>query len=216
VATMNKIYDQYGWFNFALVHARPEFCCDVIQHLWVNQKSRPNRKPLTLREGSTDVTPLLNELHSFKSLHHRNPVYRKHLMLTEAPGGHGKVTMLTSNSQDGSNALIHRLSEKIESDITIFLGDKLKKFPNPMNYFWVINDFNTKRIVRSMRDPAWGFFQSGTPLWFENEKYYERKYIKDRMNIDIIEEYIKSIGIGSFDESTWIDSASRSMYLTDE
>lgn len=45
---------------------------------------------------------------------------------------------------------------------------------------------------------------SGTPLPFENEGYYSRRLKKDRINADIILEYMNALGWNMIDDYFWV------------
>ena len=45
---------------------------------------------------------------------------------------------------------------------------------------------------------------SGNPLPFENEDYYFRRLKKDRINADIILEYMNALGWNMLDDSFWL------------
>ena len=45
------------------------------------------------------------------------------------------------------------------------------------------------------KEERWIFYEYGTPLVIENEKYYKNKLIKKRLNNDIIAEYLKKVGV---------------------
>ncbi len=45
---------------------------------------------------------------------------------------------------------------------------------------------------------------SGNPLPFENEDYYSRRLKNDRINADIILEYMNALGWNMLDDSFWL------------
>lgn len=52
------------------------------------------------------------------------------------------------------------------------------------------------RFVSALREGTrYKFDQSGTPLPFENPDHYTRRLIKDRLNRDIIVEYMEALGV---------------------
>lgn len=50
------------------------------------------------------------------------------------------------------------------------------------------------------------FYISGHPLPFENENYYSRRLKKDRINVDIILEYMNALGWNMLDDSFWLSN----------
>jgi hypothetical protein len=51
-----------------------------------------------------------------------------------------------------------------------------------------------ERLIRSMYDPKWVFYESGEVQSFENTSYYSNKVVKDRMNLNILIEYLLKEG----------------------
>jgi hypothetical protein len=69
---------------------------------------------------------------------------------------------------------------------------------NARNAFSYI-DYSTEppveRVVYAMKDPKWIFFQSGTPLCFEDVSHYEKRRIKERIDRVLLEKYCVKIGM---------------------
>ena len=65
----------------------------------------------------------------------------------------------------------------------------------PVNSFWHIDENGNERVVQALKEDRWTFYQKGTPLPFEDLSLYEKKRIKDRINFDIIKQYLNKIGI---------------------
>jgi hypothetical protein len=213
---MTKLYDTFGWFQFAVLNAPPEQAADTVSQLWLSQAAKPNRRALIKKIAEADARPIIRPLHLAASHHVSRVATPTAFMVLEAPGSNGTAALFTSSTGDGSNSLLHRMSEKISGEIFMFLADALPKFPNPMNFMNVINNFETTRIVRTMRDPGWDFFEKGKPLPFENTDYYRRPRIRDRVTPQILEEYVSKLGIGSFDEQVWINPNAEAIYLFQE
>lgn len=53
----------------------------------------------------------------------------------------------------------------------------------------------TIRLVRSMKDDKWIFDEIGDLLWFEDEKYYSKRRIADRVTYDLLLSYSIKNGI---------------------
>lgn len=59
---------------------------------------------------------------------------------------------------------------------------------------------NIERAIYAVpTDGRWSFGVSGTMLPFENPELYERKRIKDRFNSDMLNQYLREIGVLAFD-----------------
>jgi hypothetical protein len=104
-------------------------------------------------------------------------------------------TIFLSNLQDGWITLANRISG-------------LGKFPR---YSFSLSDTsvgdaknsmefsdgtgNIARVVYAMRDPKWVFYQEGAPRPFEDVNLYEARYIKNRIDRDVIRRYCAKIGV---------------------
>ena len=53
----------------------------------------------------------------------------------------------------------------------------------------------TIRLVRSMKDDKWIFDEIGDLLWFEDETYYSKRRIADRVTYDLLLSYSIKNGI---------------------
>ena len=63
----------------------------------------------------------------------------------------------------------------------------------------------SERYVQYIQDGLRSeFYMSGNPLPFENEDYYSRRLKKDRINADIILEYMNALGWNMLDDSFWL------------
>ena len=66
-------------------------------------------------------------------------------------------------------------------------------------------DRKSVRCIQYIQDsPRSEFCILGNPLPFENESYYSRRFKKDRINADIIIEYMAALGWDMLDDSFWI------------
>jgi hypothetical protein len=213
---MTKLYETFGWFQFAIINVPVEHAADVIVEQWRDPKFKPGRWPIVKQIAKADARKVVVPLHAPVSLHLTRPQTGAGFMLMDAPDGKGTATLFTSNGDDGNSAVLGRLSRTISGSVFMFRADALLKFPNPMNFMHVINNFETTRMVRTMRDPGWDFFEKGTPLPFENTDYYKRQRVRDRINPQILEEYVRKLGIGSFDEEVWINPKIEAIYLFQE
>lgn len=107
-------------------------------------------------------------------------------------------TFFVSNSADGRYTLCNWLSKKISCDyLMCTMTSNDAKYVYQMNSFNYVKqgDLNTERCVLAYKDPKWTFFEKGEPASFENPRYYQNKYIKDRLNLDILKEYLLNYGI---------------------
>lgn len=155
--------------------------------------------PYYLNEIGTDVIDIYKDsLHLEKYF---NP----------EPGGHyerfswwtnklySNKVFLTSNLCDGlysTSKVIRELSHC--SLIRIAMSTSTK---NDYNCFWFefISQMRERRIIYAIKEERWVFYEEGDVLQFENPDYYKRRKIKDRLNSEIIIEYLSKCGINLFD-----------------
>ena len=65
----------------------------------------------------------------------------------------------------------------------------------PLTDLQVWDKGESVRYVRAMREePSWEFFSKGDPMEFENLDHYKRRRIADRLNRDILVEYLARLG----------------------
>lgn len=102
------------------------------------------------------------------------------------------TTIFMSNYLDGWHSLMTILAKNFQTEqVEIHLSNNIDIEPM---FSFHYRKGNTERIIRSMIDGKWQFYQKGEKLLFENESYYTRSKIKDRMNYDIICEYLWAMG----------------------
>lgn len=68
-------------------------------------------------------------------------------------------------------------------------------------------DRRSVRCIQYIQDsPRSEFYMEGEALPFENEDYYSRRLKKDRINADIILEYMNALGWNMLDDSFWLSN----------
>lgn len=112
-------------------------------------------------------------------------------------------TVMISNLYDGAHSLLWNLASRsgIES-LSIRTTDSSTKCDciNELIYF---NEGEMRRIVRTMTDPYWDFFEKGQPLWFEDVSLYSQRYKKDRLNRRILTDYCLKLGLDVDSPDFW-------------
>lgn len=112
-------------------------------------------------------------------------------------------TVMISNIYDGAHSLLWNLATRsgIES-LSIRTTDSSTKCDciNELIYF---NEGEMRRIVRTMTDPYWDFFEEGQPLWFEDVSLYSQRYKKDRLNRRILTDYCLKLGLDVDSPDFW-------------
>ena len=72
-----------------------------------------------------------------------------------------------------------------------------------MNSFQFIQNGIDVRTVYAMKDPKWIFYENGIVQWFEDESYYKRRLIKNRVNKDILLSYCTKLGFAITEVKFW-------------
>lgn len=105
--------------------------------------------------------------------------------------------LFTSNSSDGRFTLCNRLSKILSCNY--FMCRMLLETEEIYPFFEIRYKrygIEEERCVQAYKDPKWTFFEKGEPLDFEDLELYKKKYIRDRLNSDIIISYLSKYGIG--------------------
>ena len=115
------------------------------------------------------------------------------------------VTVQYSNYYDGWFTLSNYISEKIQKPF--YLISFSNETSNDQCFlFSLYQNGAVKRMVRAMQDPKWIFYNDGTVLPFENEDYYKKRRINDRLNKDIIIEYCRKLKLDITNDDFWKSS----------
>lgn len=105
-----------------------------------------------------------------------------------------------SNQRDGAETIINALKlscDYIRIRTSKYSADRI------MNEFEFVHKKQT-RIVHSYLDSnKWVFFEKGALMPFENESFYKRRIIKNRVNYEIINEYLEANNWFLNEESFW-------------
>lgn len=110
--------------------------------------------------------------------------------------------LMVTNKQDGRWSLAHFLSKNLDLEFySITISNN--KIPDPKNQFLFEKNGQCIRVIQAMKDPKWVFYEEGEVLWFENLDYYRNRYIKDRLNKEIIIEYCYKLGFEILNEEFW-------------
>ncbi len=104
------------------------------------------------------------------------------------------IVFLSSNQGDGLLTGCYSIYDRLKCKYINFSVAN-KHCPYPKMAFKYTNADEEERIVMALKEDRWTFFQKGEPLPFENMEYYNNRRIKDRINFDIIKEYMLKLGI---------------------
>ncbi|EAW5633238.1 hypothetical protein SMW69_002888 [Salmonella enterica] len=111
-------------------------------------------------------------------------------------------TVMVCNIKDGWETLRHQLSGIIKHGFYSFRLDG-EKTADVMNSLTYSENMTKTRVVYSMTDPQWKFYQRGDKLWFEDESYYNNRIIRKRMNKIILTEYCKKLKLDIDSDVFW-------------
>lgn len=94
-------------------------------------------------------------------------------------------------------AVPHTMPSKVKRDTKGRYGATIMEVYGP--------DGNYIRTIYSSNDGGkWIFGESGVPFKFENLAYYKAKKIRDRFTPEILEKYLKELGIDVFKENFYL------------
>jgi len=113
------------------------------------------------------------------------------------------ITMLRTTSEDCHSILFRRLANmNLECFVIRICNCKGRA---AYTFGRRKGDRRSERYVQYIQDGRRSeFFMSGNPLPFVNEDYYSRRLKKDRINVDIILEYMNALGWNVLDDSFWL------------
>lgn len=104
------------------------------------------------------------------------------------------TTMMFPNLQDGWLSLFHSTAATMKTRACHMKIMDDTKIINPANYFYYV-DNAFERVIYTIKENHWMFYERGEPLSFENTAYYCNKRKKERLNKNIMLEYASSLGI---------------------
>lgn len=120
-----------------------------------------------------------------------------------SPSDNPYTTVLFSNVIDGYFNLIKYVSKKCNLEYYhISISDEMSQFMKAYRFQYY--SLSKKRNILCYQDPQWFFFEEGEALWFENTNLYKQRIKKNRLNKDIILEYLKSLGWELEKEDFWL------------
>ncbi|MBQ8360966.1 MAG: hypothetical protein IJX44_03355 [Bacteroidaceae bacterium] len=103
-----------------------------------------------------------------------------------------------SNRRDGMSSLCHNISRELGCKLYKFGISKGEEAYYGCTFFYCNKGIDERSILAYMED-RWVFWQEGELLPFENPEYYSNRFIKKRLNYDILVEYLGKMGINLFD-----------------
>lgn len=185
---------KFNYFSFSVIHLSMERVRDILQTLYAEKLLL--QKYLMYDEiFDTDLfytqQPAKGGKHLWKSAFY----------LPKNTTDEQKIIMF-SNAHDGGITLVNRIAIEARTSHITFSLSETDEGKNSMIY----RDYERReRVVMTLREDQgkWVFFEKGNKLWFENESYYKRKKINQRLNMKILLEYCESLGLDLAHEDFW-------------
>lgn len=115
--------------------------------------------------------------------------------------------VFVSNSADGWETLVNYISSGMKIDSFSFIISNAND-SNFLNSFVFRKEGGEIRRVYVIKDEKWIFHAEGDVQWFEDEKNYHLRSIKQRMNRDVILEYCQKLDFRISDDSFWKSNSS--------
>jgi hypothetical protein len=124
------------------------------------------------------------------------------------------ITAFLTNMPDGWPTLINQylLSCKHEI-IRVVISGRVSRYPV---YIYEQVSESTRRVIQVQKDgEKWSFFQSGALLPFEKEEHYKKRRIAERLNADIIKDYLRHNSIDIESQDFWESNKKAVGFFTD-
>ena len=119
-----------------------------------------------------------------------------------------KYVCMISSVSDGWITLFNVLSSKIKKSCFHF---EIDGTASPMNMM-IFSHGEIERVIYSLKDTRWIFYEKGDVLPFENKNYYQKRKISARLNKSILIEYCKHLGFDITEVSFWQSPVSALFY----
>ena len=108
-------------------------------------------------------------------------------------------TFLISNYQDGLSSLCNVIHRHVKGNHILCSISNENSLEYPKYHFHYSNAEFEERDVVAYKEDRWVFYDRGVPLPIENLDFYKNRFIKKRLNAEIIEEYLLKLGIYLWD-----------------
>jgi len=162
----------------------------LFSYFWLNIQSvkefleQRGQKDIFAITENADIKPLLNLNYAYNP----NPMRATFFSVAE------NETIMFPNLQDGWATLFHTITNSLKTKSCYMKIIDSNKIVDASNCFIYCED-SQERIVYTLKDNKWVFFEQGIPLSFENTAYYAARQKKERLSKAIMLEYCEKIGI---------------------
>lgn len=121
------------------------------------------------------------------------------------PVGFKSCSVFYSNFLDGWYTLLFNLAMDYKEEIFNICLDEVEN-KGVMGFYYFKN--GKERIARTLYDNKWTFFERGEMLPFEKKEYYKRRKIIERVNNEILNEYLQELDVDIKNKSFYNSNAS--------
>ena len=132
----------------------------------------------------TDITPILDLQYAYNA----NPLKAIFYPIKN------DCTIMFPNLQDGWLTLYKNIAKGLNSKSCYMMIMDDKKFAYPANFFRHYEN-GLERVVYTLKENKWVFYEQGEPLPFENTDYYVARIKRERLNKPIMSEYCEHLKI---------------------
>ena len=183
------IIEQFSYFTFSCLQCQLKDIVKALSaELLENGKRKLSFKPFMF--DLYDNSPLNGGAHFEKAYFF-------------VPATNRNICVMYSNYSDGWNTLASWLSSKLQCDCYNFKITNMDS-SDSMNSFQFTQKGMDIRTVYAMKDDSkWIFYENGIIQWFEDESYYKRRFIKNRLNKDILLSYCAKLGFAITEAHFW-------------
>ena len=181
---MFKPIENYKFIAITLIDISYESLCDKVM------ESLTELSEWSAATGALDIRSVLHEGQTMSG-----NVNRKIVIW---PVKNNKTVFL-SNKTDGSSTMIYSLH--LPNDL---INVRVSR-PDivTMNEFEFNRNGETRIVLSYWDSDKWVFYEKGELLPFENQEYYKRRLKKEKINFNIINEYLEVNGWLLNDDSFW-------------
>ena len=170
IAVLDAVLFSYFWLDIQ----------SVKEYLMHTEKMRN-----AVFSENIDIKPMLDLNYAYNP----NPKRATFYSVSE------NVTIMFPNLQDGWITRFYSIADKLKAKACYMKIMDYRKFPDDSSNYLIHIENSQKRIVYTLKENKWVFFEQGCPLPFENTAYYAAKQKKERLSKKIMLEYSESLGV---------------------
>lgn len=112
------------------------------------------------------------------------------------------TTIMCANIMDGYINIVKYVSKKYGMKYyNVLISDGRSKWMEAYHFHYY-SPLKTRHIL-CYQDPQWVFYEEGEPLEFENVELYKSRLKKNRLNKEILLQYLNCLGWNIMDENFW-------------